>query len=170
MLFRSGREWVFAHNGDLNTPLPLAGRHQPIGDTDSEAAFCWILEQLEDRAIASDDETGLFEALLACSDHLASGGIFNGLLSNGSWLLAYAGTRLHWVTRRAPFGRVRLTDDDLSVDFAAVTQPSDVVSIICTEPLTTEEAWQPLKVGQGILLKAGEIVQGLEGRSGADET
>jgi glutamine amidotransferase len=155
-----GREWVFAHNGDIQIPLPLTGRHQPIGGTDSEAAFCWILEQLEARQIAPDDEESLFEVLVACSDHLASGGIFNGLLSNGSWLYAYAGTRLHWVTRRAPFGRVRLADDDLSVDFAAVTQPSDVVTIVCTEPLTTAEPWQAIKVGEGILLKAGEIIQG----------
>ena len=156
-----GREWVFAHNGDLHTPLPLTGQHQPIGDTDSEAAFCWILEQLEARQIATDDEAGLFDALLACSHRLARGGIFNCLLSNGNWLYAYAGTRLHWLTRRAPFGRARLADDDLSVDFAAVTNPTDVVTIVCTEPLTADEAWQPLQVGQGILLKGGAIVQGL---------
>jgi len=63
--YGQGREWVFAHNGDIKIPLPLADRHQPIGDTDSEAAFCWILEQLEDREIAPDDEAGLFKALLA---------------------------------------------------------------------------------------------------------
>ena len=83
-----GREWVFAHNGDLHSPLPLTGQHQPIGDTDSEAAFCWILEQLEARQIATDDEAGLFAALLACSNLLARGGIFNCLLSNGNWLYA----------------------------------------------------------------------------------
>jgi glutamine amidotransferase len=65
-----------------------------------------------------------------------------------------------YLTRRAPFGRARLADDDLSVDFAAVTNPTDVVTIVCTEPLTADEPWQPLKVGEGILLKAGAIVQG----------
>jgi glutamine amidotransferase len=55
---------------------------------------------------------------------------------------------------------VQLADDDLTVDFAAVTQPSDVVTIVCTEPLTTAEPWQAIKVGAGILLKAGEIIQG----------
>ncbi len=48
----------------------------------------------------------------------------------------------------------------LSVDFAAVTRPSDGVTTVCTEPLTTAEPWQALKVGEGILLRAGEIVQG----------
>jgi glutamine amidotransferase len=150
---------VFAHNGDLQTLPPLEGEHRPIGQTDSETAFCWILEELERRSVSPDDEADLFEALVACSDRLAGEGIFNGLLSNGAWLFAYAGTKLHRVTRRAPFGRVRLADDDLSVDFAAVTQPSDVVTILSTEPLTAEESWQPLQVGEAILLKGGEIVR-----------
>jgi len=152
-----GREWIFAHNGHLSELPALAGVHRPQGQTDSEAAFCWILEELERQAIAPDDEAGLFEALVDCSDRLARQGIFNGLLSNGAWLFAYAGTRLQRITRRAPFGLVRLADDDLTVDFAAVTQPSDVVTIVSTEPLTTEEPWQALAVGEAILLKAGEV-------------
>jgi glutamine amidotransferase len=79
-------------------------------------------------------------------------------------LFAYAGTKLHRVTRRAPFGLVQLADADLSVDFAAVTQPSDVVTILSTEPLTAQETWQPLQVGEAILLKAGEIVRRRPGR------
>lgn len=154
-----GREWIFAHNGDLTDLPPLVGQHRPLGQTDSEAAFCWILEELERRSIAADDEAALFEALVACSDRLAANGIFNGLLSNGAWLFAYAGTRLQRITRRAPFGLVRLADDDLSVDFATVTQPSDVVTIVSTEPLTTEEPWQALRVGEAILLKAGEVAR-----------
>jgi len=50
------------------------------------------------------------------------------------------------------------------VDFAAVTQPSDVVTILSTEPLTAEETWQPLQVGEAILLKAGAIVRRRPGR------
>ena len=42
-----GRHWVFAHNGTL--PHMQARKltlEQPIGETDSEHAFCWMLEQL----------------------------------------------------------------------------------------------------------------------------
>jgi glutamine amidotransferase len=163
-----GQDWVFSHNGDLESPPPLAGRHAPLGQTDSEAAFCWILEQLEEQAVAPHDEAGLFAALVACSDNLAGGGIFNCLVSNGAWIYAYAGTRLHRVTRRAPFGLVHLADDDVSVDFAAVTQPTDVVTILSTEPLTAAELWHPLQVGEAILLKGGEIVRRRPGRSEPD--
>lgn len=189
----AGREWIFAHNGDLPQLPPLAGRHIPFGQTDSEAAFCWILEQIEpligigptpiraalpERAPAAAEagrgpaaaEAELFAALLHCCDQLAAQGILNCLLSNGAWLFAYAGTRLHRITRRAPFGRVRLADDDLSVDFAAITQPTDVVTIVSTEPLTTEASWQRLEVGEGILLRGGEVVARRVGRSDAGAT
>lgn len=162
----SDQEWVFAHNGHLGELPELEGRHRPLGQTDSEAAFCWILEELERRGVDAEEEGALFEALLSCSDQLASQGIFNVLISNGAWLFAYAGTRLHRLTRRAPFGRARLADADLSVDFAAVTQPSDVVTIVSTEPLTADETWSPLAVGEAILLRGGESVRH-RGGSGA---
>lgn len=42
-----GRYWVFAHNGDLKEFYPkLHGAFKPVGDTDSERAFCWILQEL----------------------------------------------------------------------------------------------------------------------------
>src|SRR6195952_5903664 len=42
-----GRYWVFAHNGDLKGFAPkLHAAFRPVGDTDSEQAFCWILQEL----------------------------------------------------------------------------------------------------------------------------
>src|ERR1700744_6290634 len=42
-----GQQWVFAHNGDLQ-PLgePEQGPYAPVGTTDSEAAFCFIMNRL----------------------------------------------------------------------------------------------------------------------------
>jgi glutamine amidotransferase len=43
-----GRYWTFAHNGQLTGYKRLpTGRHRPVGDTDSEHAFCWLLDRLE---------------------------------------------------------------------------------------------------------------------------
>ena len=50
--------------------------------------------------------------------------------------------------RRHPFGAATLADEDVSVDFAALTQPSDRVVIVATEPLTTGEAWSPFGCGE----------------------
>ena len=42
-----GRYWVFAHNGDLKGFAPrLHGAFRPVGDTDSERAFCWLMQEL----------------------------------------------------------------------------------------------------------------------------
>lgn len=64
---------------------------------------------------------------------------------------------MHRITRRAPFSRATLADDDLSIDFAEVAGPEDVVTIVSTEPLTTDEIWIPLQVGEAVLLRAGEV-------------
>ena len=41
-----------------------------------------------------------------------------------------------------------LADEDLSVDFGALTQPSDRVAVVATQPLTTGEAWQAIAPGE----------------------
>ena len=56
-----------------------------------------------------------------------------------------------------PFRRATLADDDLSVDFAQLTAPDDVVTILSTEPLTRDECWQQLPPGEAVLLQHGEV-------------
>jgi predicted glutamine amidotransferase len=42
-----GRYWVFAHNGDLKDFTPrLHGSFKPVGSTDSERAFAYIMQEL----------------------------------------------------------------------------------------------------------------------------
>src|SRR4029079_16359421 len=42
-----GRYWLFAHNGTLENFSPaLGGYYRPVGTTDSERAFCYVLERL----------------------------------------------------------------------------------------------------------------------------
>jgi predicted glutamine amidotransferase len=160
------QEWIFAHNGDLGGDLgggmALREPWVPEGSTDSEVAFCWLLGQLdaalERGELNPDDDQALFRLLVRHSRTLAQRGIFNALISNGRWLFAYAGTRLHRLTRRAPFQKATLTDDDLSVDFAQLTTAGDVVTILSTEPLTLDEQWLPLQVGEALLLRRGDVV------------
>jgi predicted glutamine amidotransferase len=42
-----GRYWVFAHNGDLKDFQPrLHASFRPVGSTDSERAFCWLMQEM----------------------------------------------------------------------------------------------------------------------------
>lgn len=45
-----GQYWIFAHNGNLLAFHPeLDGSFLPVGLTDSERAFCWLLQSLRRR-------------------------------------------------------------------------------------------------------------------------
>lgn len=160
-----GQSWVFAHNGNLLGTIALNDRYRPFGSTDSETAFCWILEQLDQAGVDPFDPCALFEQLHHCSARLAERGTFNALISNGQWLFATATSRLHWLTRRAPFRSATLADPPLQVDFSALTSVKDVVTILSTEPLTTDEHWQPFQAGESLLFRAGEVT--LRDRHGA---
>jgi predicted glutamine amidotransferase len=144
-----GRYWVFAHNGDLKNYAPrLHGAFRPVGDTDSERAFCWLMQEL---AKAHAGVPTLAELTLTLQELLpqpAAHGTFNVLLSNGQALWAHGSTSLHWLQRRHPFGAAHLADADLSVDFAPLTTPDDRVVIVATEPLTRGEDWQAFAPGQ----------------------
>ena len=74
----------------------------------------------------------------------------------GDYLLAYCSTKLHWITRRAPFGVALLSDMDVDIDFSKETTEKDVVTIIATLPLTCNEQWQVMESGKAQLFKAGE--------------
>ncbi len=98
-----GRYWVFAHNGDLKAFQPrLHGAFRPVGDTDSERACCWLMQEL---AKAHASVPGIDE--LSCTlrellPELARFGTFNMLLSNGQALWAHASTTLWSIERRHP--------------------------------------------------------------------
>jgi len=144
-----GRYWVFAHNGDLKQFHPrLHGAFRPVGDTDSERALCWLMQELAKAHAAVPTVTELSRTLAELLPLAAAHGAFNLLLSNGQALWAHGSTRLHWVERRHPFSNAHLADEDLSVDFAALTTPTDRVAIVATEPLTTGEPWQTMAAGE----------------------
>lgn len=152
-----GQTWVFAHNGNLAGVIPHRDRYRPFGDTDSEAAFCWILDQLDLVGVNAHDHEAVAAALHRCATELAQRGTFNALISNGQWLFATATTRLHWLTRRAPFRTATLLDPPVQVDFSTLTTANDVVTILSTEPLTTDEHWHSIEPGSSMLWSNGEL-------------
>lgn len=144
-----GQYWVFAHNGDLKGAMPAStGRYRPVGDTDSELAFCFLLNTLHERCATPPPLTELIAIVADVNHKLAGLGSFNYLLSNGLFLLAHCSTKLRYVVRQAPFGTAHLIDQDLTVDFNDVTTPEDIVAVIATEPLTDNEAWTTMRPGQ----------------------
>ena len=152
-----GRYWVFAHNGDLKGFAPrLHGAFRPVGETDSERAFCWLMQELAKAHASVPSIAELTATLRELAPLPAAHGSFNFLLSNGQALWAHCSTRLHFVLRRHPFARASLQDDDVTVDFAEHTAPTDRAAIVVTEPLTRDEAWVAFAPGELRVFEGGE--------------
>jgi glutamine amidotransferase len=153
-----GHNWVFAHNGQLRgiKNLPL-GTYRPIGTTDSEYAFCWLLGRLRERWDKPPADRALKTAIARLTAELGALGVFNMLLSDSRSLYCFRSTNLVWLTRRAPFRPATLVDEDLTVDFAKHTSPTDIVTIVATRPLTSDENWSPLPKSELVVFRDGEL-------------
>lgn len=155
-----GRHFTFAHNGTVRGVRGRVGpgRFQPIGSTDSEAAFCILLNRLE-RAFPGGypPSRALAEEVARVGRELGQKGTFNFLLADGSQLFARCATKLAYIIRRAPFTTATLADEDLRVDFSTVTTPNDRVAVVATAPLTRDEAWTLGLPGQMWVFRKGRL-------------
>ncbi len=158
-----GEYWLFAHNGHLQSPDQLFSDinqqyYRPVGITDSEQAFCYILENLRQKYNEKPNDQILFQKIKELVTKIRANGIFNFTLSNGDWMIVHSNTLLHYIIRKAPFGDAKLLDDDVSIDFSAVTTPKDRVAVIATLPLTCNEQWTQLAQNELLMFKEGEII------------
>lgn len=144
-----GNYWVFAHNGDLKDFRPRLHSHfHPVGTTDSEHAFCWLMQELHKSHAGVPSIPELTLTLRELAAEISPHGTFNFLLSNGQALWAHATTNLCYVERAWPFSRATLSDEDLSVDFSEKNGPGDNTAIVVTAPLTQNEQWISFQRGE----------------------
>ena len=129
----NGRSWVFAHNGVLrglcDNDKFAVRRFHPLGETDSEHAFCFLMDSIA--ASHADDRTDLdataiVQTIQPLVDQLAELGEFNFLLGDGESLIVHAHTNLHVLRRACRIGGCT----------------RDVV-LLATSPLTNEP-WMQL--------------------------
>jgi glutamine amidotransferase len=146
-----GRSWVFAHNGKLpgvhaDDRFSL-GRFLPIGDTDSEHAFCFLLDRValtgDARQLSADAFVSALREPLAA---LSTLGVLNVVLSDGVHLIAFANTSLYWLARSC-------RDDACRSD-----ECEQRVALLATAPLT-DEPWQPLVRGEVHVFAGGTPIQ-----------
>jgi glutamine amidotransferase len=144
-----GHEWVFAHNGVIPDAMTLTSPSAetlctPSGDTDSEQAFCMLLDGIAPAFTASQSvsDGGWLEALARVAEMLASHGRFNFLMSDGVHLVAYGHDRLHGlVYPRLPGG-----------------DGTPEVAVVATEPLIEDMNWSPFQPSELRVYRAGQLV------------
>ena len=178
-----GIQWCFAHNGDVSKfskanidDLPSLGKAKgieptfiPVGDTDSEAIFCAILNALKAEFLTLPTLDVLYDTIKRLCCEIISddkGVILNFLLGCGqytqfafSWPGSRPGSKvwngLHYTLRNPPFTNVRLADLDYSIDFSKTNGLNDRMAVIATKPLTTNEIWLEMKRGELIMFDKG---------------
>lgn len=167
-----GRAHVFAHNGDLpgiegSPALALTGTHRPIGQTDSEHAFCALLSRLNPlwQGQGLPPLNVRVDVVAALAADLRRLGPANFLYADGDVLFAHGHRRLQPVSRLAePPGlwwlQRECADAGGSAEEAAgvsVRGAAQSALLLASVPLS-DEAWRPLSEGELLVVRAGRPV------------
>jgi glutamine amidotransferase len=141
-------------------------RFTPVGDTDSEFAFCCLLERLGklwDRATGKPPSVkSRLETVAGIAAWLRPFGPFNFVYSDGDALFVHAHRRtqsdgdvrppgLHLLVRSCNEQAVNLAKS--GVILAPVAQE---LALVASVPLT-DEPWEPIEEGQVIALSQGVV-------------
>jgi predicted glutamine amidotransferase len=166
------RVHTFAHNGDLNEieknlPLDQDQIIQPVGRTDSEHAFCVLMQRMAGlwkSAKCIPDLRSRKKIVSEFALQIGKLGSANFLYSDGELLF------VHGHVRTQEDGTVRspgLYSISVTCDYgfgqselATLKLESDrlqKVTLVSTYPLT-DGNWQPLQAGELLVLKKGEVV------------
>jgi predicted glutamine amidotransferase len=155
-----GRDWVFAHNGTLRDfGKEGNGKFMPLGDTDSEWAFCRILDWLDNKA-GGPWTSRKYKALAELLGELNELGALNVLMSDGERLFCYHDrggyNGLCYLRRQYDQTWIKMVDEDWEVDLGRIKKPGQKGYVVATNPLT-DEAWENFATGQLIVFKRGGI-------------
>ena len=161
-------EFAFAHNGTLTQLEKLRFRkNNPLGETDSEQAFCHLLDVLSERktSVWTDSD---FEVIESNLREINDGkNTLNCIFSDGSYLFCYSDENDHnnglrFTKQIAPFGSIELVAN--ADRLGSVELRSDIPSaldqsgyLISTRILTSGE-WTEFTEGELIVFKDGQIV------------
>lgn len=163
----------FAHNGTLagltEDPDLRLGNFRPIGDTDSEYAFCLLLERLIPlwtRGTIPPLQERL-KVLREFSDELRKKGPLNFLYSDGDAFFAHGDIRLDPITEKLIWPGLYLHEavgdqhhhvtEDHSESGLRLDCEDDKVILFASVPLN-DKKWVPLERGEIVAVSRGSIV------------
>jgi glutamine amidotransferase len=166
-----GQLHCFAHNGDLEFKAPLEGpmEFQPIGDTDSELAFCSLLSRLKTAAsqqgvaLTLEQRTSLIRDF---ANEFRELGTFNFFYSDGEYLFVHSHRRtqadgimrspgLHFLQREDHHhDHEHQQVDGLKIHTEEIIPD---MALVASVPLT-DEGWQPMEAGTVAVLRDGALL------------
>ena len=164
-----GRMHMFAHNGNaegiFDNPKLVPGDNRPIGGTDSEFAFCALLNRLRNLWSGSEppSPSDRHAVVSAFAVDLQTLGPANFLYADSELLFVFSDRRRQSDGRFVPPGLhvlQRECEEPLGTiggDGVAVESEAQTILLIASVPLT-DEPWRPLYEGELMMIRNGNIV------------
>jgi glutamine amidotransferase len=170
-----GRMHVFAHNGDLpgieTDPPAASGCFHPVGESDSEVAFCQLLQRLADsdpvEAMTLRSLSERIDRVAAFARSIRKRGPANFLYADSDVLFVHADRRTHPETKQPLPGLYLLSRNcheavpDLSESGVTLKTARQALTLVASEPLTGE-AWRPLDEGELLVIANGDVKQRIQ--------
>ncbi len=161
-----GRDHVFAHNGDLKGLDAPPGPCRPVGDTDSEAAFCALLAELAPLWAGAEPPSldARVEAFARFCARTRELGPANYLYCDGDALFAHGNRRTQRPGEVAPPGLHRLErrcaapQDHAFAGLSVEGRDGEQAVVLFASVPLSDEGWTPLAEGEVVVARAGEVV------------
>ena len=164
-----GHTHVFAHNGDLpgweHGAQPASARFRPVGESDSEAAFCHLLTRMAKLWDRQREGVPLLaerlEAVAEFAATLRAIGIANFLYSDSDTLFVHAHHRIPDGTLQQPglYLLQRSCEEsvpDLADSGIRLHTVQQALTLVASAPLT-DEAWCALEDGEVLAIQRGSV-------------
>ncbi|MHA1302880.1 MAG: class II glutamine amidotransferase [Candidatus Heimdallarchaeaceae archaeon] len=154
------KKWLFAHYGHLRLYrfIHAAGGHfSPLGETDSESAFCTLMNEISSLGRHVKDYK-IIHAIQKKAEELIKSGGLNFLLSPGEILYAYySGYKSLYYATHVIEANKELRAEDQYVFFKLKTFNNDLqISFVSSEPFIDNIDWRKLEPGEVYSFKDGK--------------
>lgn len=167
-----GRMHTFIHNGmcpDIMTKASLdTSSYHPVGETDSEYAFCVLMMNMNALYSAKNRQPSLEEKLALVSEfanRIRPMGPANFIYSDSEHLFCHGDRRKHADSVKPPglyFTRRSCKTSPKSVQTKGLsivtTANSQDIVLVASVPLT-DEKWHAFEQGEILVLKDGEVIK-----------
>ncbi len=173
----AGSDWIMLHNGNLenyrdafylgNDPL-----FEPVGTTDSEHVFCWLMQKIyheKIRNLGDLDKQKLHDWFLEFNQY----GTANFMLSDGKYLVVYQDkdgfNPIYWCRRVPPYQQNVLESSDVVIDLNGDSEQEVTMVVFANEALT-DDKWTQMAPGEMLIVRRGWVTWDSEAQGLAQET
>lgn len=162
----AGRDWLWMQSEDKKTEELSKkigfneGIFEPVGNTGSEMAFCYIMRQVRQYKARTLSDIP-WETLQQWFKDLDSLSSTDFVISDGQILVAYKSQNpcqpLYLIRRLPPHKNFFLESEHFVFDVSGPLEESRTMTLVCTEPIS-DEVWGIMNPGQMVAIRAGSVI------------